>query len=503
MVKRVLVIDNNPVILKLLDHILKQRKLQVRTAVNGLSALEILEDFQPDIIFTDLIMPYIGGEKLCRIIRKRGAFAQTLLVVVSAIVLEENVDFQAFGAHACIAKGPVAEMSANIDLVLTLANSGRIDLLAGMKLGSEHLVHRAVTKELLDTQHHLQLIVENTDNGIIEFSEQEKIVACNKVVLTICGKDEVSVLGTTIRELFSTDTSGHFIECLEQYQKARMPVECRRSIQAGNRTFVFRIFPLSGSGGNSSIIVLLDITEEKRIHKTLKEYLEEMEEQVADRTRSYQLINRHLQNQIGERQKMHEEIEFVARQWSNTFDTIADFVSVHDNEMKFVRVNRALADFLGRKPQELVGQHCFKVLHGLDHPWPGCPHLRAIKTGKTTTFEVNDDHIGIPLLATCTPMHNEDGTLLGTVHVARDISEQKNGAIERENLIQRLEESLAKVKQLRGFIPICASCKKIRDDQGYWQQVEEYIRLHSEAQFSHSICPVCAAELYPDLAEKK
>ncbi|MGO9569112.1 MAG: response regulator, partial [Desulfomonilaceae bacterium] len=54
------------------------------------------------------------------------------------------------------------------------------------------------------------------------------------------------------------------------------------------------------------------------------------------------------------------------------------------------------------------------------------------------------------------------------------------------------------VKQLSGFLPICASCKKIRDDQGYWRQVEEYIREHSEAEFSHSICPECAKRLYPD-----
>jgi two-component system, NtrC family, sensor kinase len=64
-----------------------------------------------------------------------------------------------------------------------------------------------------------------------------------------------------------------------------------------------------------------------------------------------------------------------------------------------------------------------------------------------------------------------------------------------------LTEALAQVKQLSGFLPICASCKKIRDDQGYWRQVEEYIRDHSEAEFSHSICPECAKKLYPGLYE--
>ncbi len=62
-----------------------------------------------------------------------------------------------------------------------------------------------------------------------------------------------------------------------------------------------------------------------------------------------------------------------------------------------------------------------------------------------------------------------------------------------------LEEALVKIKTLRGLLPICASCKKIRDDKGYWNQIEKYIREHSEAEFSHSICPDCAQKLYPEL----
>jgi hypothetical protein len=62
-----------------------------------------------------------------------------------------------------------------------------------------------------------------------------------------------------------------------------------------------------------------------------------------------------------------------------------------------------------------------------------------------------------------------------------------------------LKEALAEVKTLSGFLPICASCKKIRDDKGYWNQIDEYIREHSEVEFSHSICPVCTKILYSDL----
>lgn len=67
---------------------------------------------------------------------------------------------------------------------------------------------------------------------------------------------------------------------------------------------------------------------------------------------------------------------------------------------------------------------------------------------------------------------------------------------------RELEEALAQIKSLRGLLPICASCKKIRDDEGYWQSVEGYISAHSEAQFSHGICPDCVRRLYPDIAEQ-
>jgi hypothetical protein len=69
---------------------------------------------------------------------------------------------------------------------------------------------------------------------------------------------------------------------------------------------------------------------------------------------------------------------------------------------------------------------------------------------------------------------------------------------ERELLIRELQEALANVKTLSGLLPICASCKNIRDDQGYWKRIEEYITSRTEAEFSHSICPDCRKKLYPD-----
>lgn len=84
-----------------------------------------------------------------------------------------------------------------------------------------------------------------------------------------------------------------------------------------------------------------------------------------------------------------------------------------------------------------------------------------------------------------------------------EMKNRKRAELEKDNLIIDLKDALDKVTQLSGLLPICASCKKIRDDKGYWNQIESYIRSHSNAEFSHSICPDCIKKLYPDFMEKK
>ncbi len=97
------------------------------------------------------------------------------------------------------------------------------------------------------------------------------------------------------------------------------------------------------------------------------------------------------------------------------------------------------------------------------------------------------------------PVYDGASRFLGTRGSNRDVTERKLAEAEREKLIGELRDALSRVKLLSGLLPICASCKKIRDDRGYWNQIESYIRDHSEANFSHGICPECARKEYPEL----
>ncbi len=96
----------------------------------------------------------------------------------------------------------------------------------------------------------------------------------------------------------------------------------------------------------------------------------------------------------------------------------------------------------------------------------------------------------------CEVEKDKNGNILKVFGTDQDITDRKQIEKERENLLQELQNKLSEVKELRGLIPICASCKKIRDDGGYWKQIESYIEKHSQAVFSHGMCPSCMETTY-------
>jgi PAS domain S-box-containing protein len=100
----------------------------------------------------------------------------------------------------------------------------------------------------------------------------------------------------------------------------------------------------------------------------------------------------------------------------------------------------------------------------------------------------------IPVAVTVSPVKNVAGEIIGASSITRDISRQKQADYERQQLLQSLMAASKQVGTLTGLLPICATCKRIRDDKGYWQQVEAYISQHSEATFTQSVCPACAEQ---------
>jgi len=204
---------------------------------------------------------------------------------------------------------------------------------------------------------------------------------------------------------------------------------------------------------------------------------------------------------ITERRQAEEKLKQASEEWELTFNSINDLISIHDKDFRIVKVNKSFADTFGMENRELIGKKCYEIIHGTEEPWPNCPHEQTLGCGKPATEEFWEPRRSRYLEVSTSPICNEKCEMIGTIHITKDITDRKKVEEEREKLIHELQEALANIKTLRGLLPICSYCKKIRDDKGYWNQIESYIRDHSGAEFTHGMCPECLKKLYPDFVD--
>jgi PAS domain S-box-containing protein len=177
-------------------------------------------------------------------------------------------------------------------------------------------------------------------------------------------------------------------------------------------------------------------------------------------------------------------------------------IIINSNSRKVVRVNPATLRILGYKEKDIIGKHFSilfpaengKLLNGI---WDKIKIHGAVFTQE---FLHADGSIYLmDLTATVIPWGKEKAILANF----RDITERVEAEQEREKLIVELKEAMDNIKTLKGLMPICSSCKKIRDDKGYWHQVESYIRDHTDAEFTHGLCPDCAKKYFAELDDEK
>jgi PAS domain S-box-containing protein len=185
------------------------------------------------------------------------------------------------------------------------------------------------------------------------------------------------------------------------------------------------------------------------------------------------------------------------------FDTIDDFLFVLDMEGNILRVNPVVRERLGYSSEELTGASFLKV-HAPDRREEAWAIINDMLSGRASACHIpviTKDGNLIPVETKVIRGRWDDRDVL--FGLSRDITERKRSELERERLIAELQKALDEIKTLKGYIPICSYCKKIRDDKGYWEQLEKYISDHTDALFSHSICPSCLKTYFPEIPEKQ
>ena len=206
---------------------------------------------------------------------------------------------------------------------------------------------------------------------------------------------------------------------------------------------------------------------------------------------------------ITERKLTETTIKESETKFRSVAQSAKDAIITADKAGNIAFCNAAASKMFGYREEQLIGQSVSTLMPERFRKAHEEGIANVVATGKSDligetieVFGLTQEGREFPVeLSLSTWKSGEDVFYTGII---RDISERNQHEEEREKLIYSLKESLAKVRALSGLLPICASCKKIRDDKGYWNQIEAYIRDHSEAEFSHGICPDCSKKLYPE-----
>jgi PAS domain S-box-containing protein len=204
--------------------------------------------------------------------------------------------------------------------------------------------------------------------------------------------------------------------------------------------------------------------------------------------------------------QMEQRLAKNERWLATTLKSIGEAVIATDANGRIIFMNPAAEVLTGWQQAEAIGLKLPAVFKIVDEETGNIfenQAVKAIDTGEKITLSnhtllISKNDRQIPIADSVAPIKDAAGNIAGAVLVFQDISERRQVESDREQLIAELQEALDTIAVLTGIIPICASCKKIRNEAGDWQPIELFIRNHSTVEFSHGICPDCASNLYPD-----
>jgi PAS domain S-box-containing protein len=248
-----------------------------------------------------------------------------------------------------------------------------------------------------------------------------------------------------------------------------------------------------------------DITERKRTEKTLREYREHLEHLVKERTAELSRVNNELQRDIFRRKMAEARLRESEERFRGIFEDGPLGMIILKSGDTIVNANKSFCDMMGGAEPVFEGNRFLDIIHPEDQRRMEELFQQLVR-GEIPLFQfehriIKKDGEYLWVNSVTTALQNEDSTLIHALSMIQDISDRKLAEQKQAMLIQELQDAMAKIKLLRGLLPMCAWCKKIRDDNGYWKKVETYIEEHSDVSVTHGICPECLKKNDPETYE--
>ena len=224
---------------------------------------------------------------------------------------------------------------------------------------------------------------------------------------------------------------------------------------------------------------------------------EKSREQLLAELKSLREKRIELESREKEQKHIEKELQNSEEVLEMLMNNIPNQVFWKNRDLIYMGCNHAFAEVTGMgDPSEVIGKTDYDFHRDSTHADSYREWDKKIMEPGESVLEIEESYHSADgsegtVLTSKVPLRDKYGRVFGILGICTDITERKKMELENESLIRELQEALSEIKTLRGILPICSNCKKIRDDKGYWNQVEVYIRDHTHAEFTHGICPEC------------
>ena len=412
---------------------------------------EALKAKQWDIILCDYKMPDFSAPSALALLKKSNI--DIPVIIISGVITEETaVECLRSGARNYVMKGNLSHLCPAIDRALEEVK------VRNMKKHAEEALQKSerLFKEI--TENSSDIIMITDKNGDIKY--------CSQSVKRVSGYKPEEIIGRSAFTFMHPDDIERIFGdyCRAILADDNIPIHSR-----------FRVFHKNGSviyfeGLGKNLLNYPDIT-------------------------GFVMNFRDVTGRIRAAEKLQRERE----QFRALADMSPDIILLADREGTILHENPTLENIMGFKVADRIGRNVFENLHpdDLNLMMEAFNRLMSNQDSPSQKYEIRIRDIDgswhtFEVVASNLKQGNVVDALLINLH---DITERKKYEQERDLLVSELQTALSEIKQLSGLLPICSSCKKIRNDNGYWEQIESYIRDHSQAEFSHGICPDCANKI--------